>query len=182
MYKVGACTNPSIFKDPGATEMNKSEDKKNLQDLVSDFDVAMLVTYSGTAVHARPMVIAHLEEGMSAYLVTDINSVKVDEIKANPHALLTFQGASKYASVQGELTLTLDRTLIELMWKESWKVWFPGGKSDANIALLKFTGGQGEFWDNAGMQGLKYVYSAAKAYLAGNVMRTDSEQHAKVQF
>ena len=55
--------------------MNKSEDKKNLQDLVSDFDVAMLVTYSGTAVHARPMVIAHLEEGMSAYLVTDINSV-----------------------------------------------------------------------------------------------------------
>ena len=38
--------------------MNKSEDKKNLQDLVSDFDVAMLVTYSGTAVHARPMVIA----------------------------------------------------------------------------------------------------------------------------
>ena len=53
------------------------------------------------------------------------------------------------------------------MWKEAWKIWFPIGKSDPNIALLKFTAHEGEYWDNAGMQGLKYVYDAAKAYVTG---------------
>lgn len=66
------------------------------------------------------------------------------------------------------------------MWKEVWKVWFPKGKSDPNIAILKFTAHEGEFWDNAGMQALKYVYSAAKAYISGARPKPDKEQHSKV--
>jgi len=140
----------------------------------------MLVTHSANAIHARPMAIARLDEGVGAYLVTDINSIKVDEIKANPQAVLTFQSARKFASVRGELTVSRDRPLIEQMWKEAWKLWFPQGKSDPNIALLKFTAHDGEYWDNAGMQGLKYVYDAAKAFVAGETPKTDGAQHAKV--
>lgn len=160
--------------------MDKST-SSNLYDLVSDFDVAMLVTHSPRGMHARPMAIARLDVGMcTAYLVTDINSVKVDEINANPHALLTFQGARRFASVSGELAIVTDCELIEVMWKEIWKVWFPHGKTDPNIALLKFTAHEGEFWDNAGIQALKFVYSAAKAYIVGKRPEQDPEQHAKV--
>ncbi len=160
---------------------DQNEEKKLLHDLVSNFDVAMLVTQSNSKSHARPMAIARMEDTMTVYLVTDLNSVKVEEIKVNPHALLTFQGPSKFASLRGELALSLDRTLIELLWKETWKVWFPKGKSDEGIALLKFTGVEGEFWNGAGIQGLKYAYSATKAYLTGDRMNTDSEQHSKVK-
>lgn len=154
---------------------------KNLYDLVSDFDVAMLVTHSGVGIHARPMTVARLDSEIRiAYLVTDINSVKVDEINANPHALLTFQGARKFASVSGDLAIVNDRSLIEDMWKETWTVWFPKGKSDPSITLLKFTSQEGEFWDNAGMQGLKFVYNAVKALVAGEKPEMDSDQHAKV--
>jgi general stress protein 26 len=154
--------------------------ENNLYDVVKDFDDAMLVTHSARGIHVRPMAIARLDESMMAYLLTDMNSIKVEEIRANPHALLTFQSTRKYATVSGELAIDDDRALIETLWKEVWKVWFPIGKSDPNIALLKFTPSEGEFWDNAGIQGLKYVYAAAKAYVAGERPKPDAEQHSKV--
>ena len=160
--------------------MDTNDGRNHLHEVVNDFDVAMLVTYSANAMHARPMAIACLDDGIGAYLVTHINSLKIDEISTNPHALLTFQSARKFASVRGELTVLRDRQLIEKMWKEVWKVWFPEGKSDPDIALLKFTPHEGEYWDNAGMQGLKYVYDAAKAYVTGETPKTDDAQHAKV--
>ena len=160
--------------------MNTNDGRSHLHDVVNDFDVAMLVTHTANTIHARPMSIAQLDEGLGAYLVTDINSIKVDEISTNPNAVLTFQSSKQFASVRGALTVIRDRQLIEKMWKEAWKVWFPGGKSDPNIALLKFTAHDGEYWDNAGMQGIKYVYDAAKAYLTGDTIKTDEEQHAKV--
>lgn len=161
--------------------MDMADGRSYLHNLVNDFDVAMLVTHTTNAMHARPMAIACLDDGIGAYLVTDINSLMVDEISANPHALLTFQSARKFASVRGELSVLRDRQLIEKMWKEVWKVWFPSGKSDLNIALLKFTAHEGEYWDNAGMQGLKYVYDAAKAYMSGAATpQFDDAQHAKV--
>ncbi len=161
--------------------MNTNDGRNHLYDVVNDFDVAMLVTQTADAVHARPMAIAHLNDGMTAYLVTDINSLKIDEISVNPQATLTFQSTKKFASVRGELTVLRDQQLIEKMWEEAWKVWFPGGKSDPNIALLKFTAHEGEYWDNAGMQGLKYVFDAAKAYVAGETPKTNDAQHAKVR-
>jgi general stress protein 26 len=160
--------------------MDTNDDRKNLYEVVNDFEVAMLVTHTANGIHARPMAVASMDEGMGAFLVTHIHSLKVEEISANPQALLTFQGARKFASVHGELTVLSDRPLVEKMWKEAWKVWFPIGKSDPNIALLKFTAHEGEYWDNAGMQGLKYVFDAARAYVAGEVPKADDAQHAKV--
>jgi general stress protein 26 len=161
--------------------MNLNEGREHLYEVINNFDVAMLITHTASAVHARPMAVARLDDGLGAYLVTNLQSVKVDEINANPQAVLTFQSAKKFASIRGELAVLSDRQLIEKMWKEAWKVWFPDGKSDKNIALLKFTAHEGEYWDNAGMQGLKYVYSAAKAYVAGTPPNTDESQHAKVR-
>lgn len=160
--------------------MDTNDGKRRLQDVVNDFDVAMLVTRTPRVMHARPMAIASLLDGVGAYLVTNVNSLKVDEIRADPYALLTFQTAGKFASLQGKLTISQDPQLIGEMWKDVWKVWFPQGKSDPDIALLKFTADDGEYWDNAGVQGLKYVYDAAKAYVTGETLQTDSAQHAKV--
>lgn len=154
--------------------------ENDLHDVVKEFHEAMLVTHSSYGVHARPMAIARLDESMVVYLLTDMNSIKVQEIHANPHALLTFQSARQFATLSGELAVDDDRALIEALWKEVWKVWFPIGKSDPNIALLKFTPSEGEFWDNAGIQGLKYVYSATKAYVAGERPKPDAKRHSKV--
>jgi hypothetical protein len=63
-----------------------------------------------------------------------------------------------------------------------WKVWFPGGKDDPNLLLLRVDGKEGEYWDNSGLSGVKYVLEAGKALLTGsrpNVVG-DPKIHAKV--
>jgi general stress protein 26 len=155
--------------------MGKSENL--LHDVLKNFDVAILVTHHAKQMHARPMVVARLDADMDIYLLTDSDLVKVHEINQNPDALITFQSSKQFASVKGEVVLSHDRVLLESMWKETWKVWFPKGIVDPNVAILKFTAHEGEFWDNAGMQGLKYLYGAAKAYIAGERPTLDSSQH-----
>ncbi len=46
--------------------------------------------------------------------------------------------------------------------------------------MLKFSAQHGEYWDNAGAQGLKFVFEAAKAYVKGErAQENDVRQHAE---
>ncbi len=157
------------------------ERRKHLYDFLKDFDTAMLVTKSaGGHMHARPMAVAELQADADAYFVTSVDSPKVAEIGANSNITLTFQSSNQYATVSGHAEVVRDRTLIERLYKEDWKIWFPKGKEDPSIAMIKFTAQDAEYWDNAGAQGLKFVYEAAKAYVKGQTPKEDQKQHAKV--
>jgi len=45
-------------------------------------------------------------------------------------------------------------------------VWFPEGKNDPNLCILRIDAREGEFWDNSGAKGMKMLYEAAKAFVA----------------
>lgn len=156
--------------------------QEHLYDLLKDFDAAMLVTRSADGhMHSRPMAIAELRADSDAYFVTSIDSPKVAEIKANPSVTLTFQSSNQYASLSGRATIVRDQALVDRLYKEDWKIWFPQGKTDPSISMLKFNAQHGEYWDNAGAQGLKFVFEAAKAYVKGERPKEDDQkQHAKV--
>ncbi len=162
--------------------MNSSENRtKHLYELLKDFDRAMLITHSGDGhMHARPMAVAELKADADAYFVTRIESPKVAEISANPNVTLTFQASRRFASLCGRVSLVRDQALVDRLWKEDWKLWFPQGKSDPAISLLKFEAEHGEYWDTDGVEGLKYVFDALKAYLKGEMPKADENQHAKV--
>lgn len=158
-----------------------TENREHLYDLLKDFDTAMLVTRSPDGrTHARPMNVAEMNADADAYFVTSIDSPKVAEIEANPAVIITFQSSSQYASVSGHATLVRDQALIDSLWSEAWKVWFPKGKTDPAILLIKFDAEDGEYWDNAGKEGLKYAFEAAKAYAKGETLKPDENQHARV--
>lgn len=157
------------------------EKRERLYDLLKDFDTAMLVTRAADGhMHARPMAVAELNPDADAYFVTGIDSPKAAEINAESTVTLTFQSSNQYASVSGRAEIVRDRALIERLYKEGWKVWFPGGRNDPSISLIRFMAQDAEYWDNAGAQGLKFVYNAAKAYIKGDTPEEDIKQHAKV--
>ncbi len=157
------------------------ERREHLYDLLKDFDTAMLVTKSADGhMHARPMAVAELRADANAYFVTSIDSPKASEIGVDPIVTLTFQSSKQYASVSGHAEIVRDRALIDRLYKEDWKIWFPKGKADPSISLIKFTAQDAEYWDNAGAQGLKFAYRAAKAYVKGETPKEDQKQHAKV--
>jgi general stress protein 26 len=154
--------------------------RDHLYRMLRDFHVAMIVTHGidGTMI-ARPMAIARVDIGGSMFFTTNVESTKVDEILADPHITVIVQSRTQYASVRGVAKLSLDRELVHALWKEEWKAWFPDGKDDPNIAILVFEPHHGEYWDNAGAAGLKFLFEAAKAYLTGKTPK-DREEHAEV--
>ena len=157
-------------------------DSEHLYDLLKDFDTAMLITRRQEGhLHARPMAVAELRADADAYFVTSIESPKVAEIEADADVLLTFHSASQYAAVYGRINVIEDRALIERLWREPWRVWYPQGKADPSIVLLRFDAEHGEFWDNAGARGLKYVFEAAKAYVKGESPKMDRDQHGRMR-
>jgi len=152
-----------------------------LYDLLKDFDTAMLVTQSADGhMHSRPMAVAEMRPDADAYFVTGIDSPKVAEINANPNVTLTFQSSNQFATLSGRAAIVRDQALIDRLYKEDWKIWFPKGKTDPSISMLKFSAQDGEYWDNSGVQGLKFVFEAAKAYVKGERPTEDEKQHAKV--
>jgi general stress protein 26 len=158
------------------------KDAEHLYELLNDFDTAMLVTRAADGqLHARPMAVAELRADADAYFVTSIDSPKIAEIESDADVLLTFQSTSRYAAVYGRVNIVQDRALIERLWKQAWKVWFPRGSSDPSIALLRFDAEHGELWDNAGARGVRYAIEATKAYVRGDTMKTGPDQHRWVR-
>ena len=169
--------------DKGQESGSNEASRKHLDDLIASFATAMLVTRSQDgAMRARPLTVAGHEPGGQVYFSTNVDSPKVDEIEDDAHVVVTFQSAHKYASLSGTARLSRDRSLIERLWKESWKVWFPAGKEDPALAILIVSPAAAEYWDQTGLAGMRYVLRALKAFAIGTkpIDGADPRQNAKV--
>lgn len=158
-----------------------TEDK--LKDLLNDFDSAMLVTRTNDGqLRSRPMMLADVDADGSLWFVTGDNSGKMDEIELDDHVNVALQTKRKFVSISGQAKTIVDRRKVDEIWNEAWKVWFPGGKTDPHLQLLKVEGEMGEYWDNSGSSGVKYLIEAGKAYLKGTRpnVEGDPKIHGKV--
>ena len=159
-----------------------TESEKHFHDILNDFDHAMLVTRApDRSLRARPMAIADVESDGDIWFVTSSASGKVDEILGDPTVAVTLQSGSRFLSLSGTASLSNDREKIAELWKEPWKVWFPQGRQSPELVLLKVSASEGEYWDNSGLNGLKYAFEAGKAYLKGERADVDEQMNQKVK-
>ena len=70
---------------------------------------------------------------------------------------------------------------LKAMWNEAWKVWYPDGPESPKVTLLKVNAAKGDYWDVSGLNGVKYLYRAGKAYFAGERPEMTSDMHEKVE-
>jgi len=156
---------------------------EKVHELLQSFHTAMLITHAGKdSMHARPMEIAHAGGDCDVWFYTDTHSPKTREIRQEDSILLTFQkDHQKYLTISGTADLVTDREKIKSFWKEPFRVWFPEGSDDPNLMLVHIVPKQAEFWDNSSLQGVRYLYEAAKAYVSGTKPEVDDgEIHGKV--
>ena len=124
----------------------------------------MFVTQGrGPGLHARPMAVAKMEENGTFWFVTGRDTPKMDELTAHPEALVCLQKDNQFVTVAGRVEVVQDRSKVEELWSESFRVWFDG-KDDPNLVLLRLVPNAGEYWDQSGTRGLKYAFRAARAY------------------
>jgi general stress protein 26 len=154
--------------------------KAHLKELLQSFDTAMLITRHGGELHARPMAVAGVEGANTLWFVTGDLSPKSEEIRHDERVSVTFQGTLKFVALSGHAALVSDRKKIEELWQTSWKAWFPNGKDDPKLALIRVTVTDAEFWDSAGSKGIRYAFEVAKSVVTGNTPEMTEDQHGRV--
>ncbi len=162
---------------------DKSDVRAKVYDILKSFSTAMFVTSGPSGrPEARPMHVAHVEdEEGDVWFFAGKGATLVEEIKAKATILLAFQDQnSAYLSLRGKARLVEDPKRIQELWKEPYRVWFPGGAEDPDIALVAVKPIDAEYWDNRGANKLAYMFESAKAYIKGEKPDVgDIDQHAK---
>ncbi|OYP37719.1 pyridoxamine 5'-phosphate oxidase family protein [Rhodopirellula sp. MGV] len=149
--------------------------------LIGDFRNAMLVTRTSSGeLDSRPMAIAEVDDDGTMWFVSDRNSGKIADLMLDQDVAVTMQSSGKFVSLTGKCQAVEDRQKIDEIWNEAFKVWFPAGKSDPSIVLLRVDPVRGEYWDNSGFQGVKYLLKAGKAYVQGERPTPDDSLNAAV--
>jgi general stress protein 26 len=159
-----------------------TDTREKVYDILKSFSTAMFVTVGpGGRPEARPMQVARVEDSGEIWFFTGRDGTVATEIEEEAVVLLSFQkDNSAYLSIRGKARNVVDRTRISEFWKESYRVWFPGGPGDPNIELVAVDPIDAEYWDNRGSNKLEYLFEAARAYVKGETPDVgDPDHHAK---
>jgi general stress protein 26 len=148
--------------------MEATEHTKRLWELIKAIDIAMLVTEDEGHLRSRPMAGVKQDFDGVLWFFTRASSHKTTEAGAGQKVNLSYAhpGQQDYVSVSGRATLVQDPAAIDQHWSEAMRVWFPQGRDDPDIAMLKVTVDQAEYWD-APSSAMLHAYGYVKAVLTG---------------
>ncbi len=134
------------------TTETRKDNLQKIRDMVKDIDFCMLTTVDEQGdLHSRPMSAnGEIDPNGDLWFFTSVSSHKVSEIEKLPKVNVSFADPKNqhYVSITGRAQLVRDRNKIEELWKPEFKMWFPEGKDDPEIALLRITLEKAEYWDS----------------------------------
>src|SRR2546428_10580295 len=136
-------------KDNDHTPKGKNPAKK-LRKIIKNTRVAMLTTVaSDGSLRSRPMVTPDADFDGALWFFTRYNSPKSEEVQENQKVNVTYASPKndRYVSVSGTAALVRDADKVKELWRGELKEWFPKGKKDPALALLKVTIEKAEYWD-----------------------------------
>ena len=123
---------------------------KKLRKLIKGARVAMLTTLaSDGSLRSRPMATPDADFDGELWFFTRYHSPKTEEIKENQKVNVTYASPKndRYVSVSGTATVVRDPEKVKELWRGALKEWFPEGKKDPDLALVKVTVDRAEYWD-----------------------------------
>jgi general stress protein 26 len=148
---------------------SENNDVQKLGKLIKGIKVAMLTTQDddGT-LRSRPMATQQAEFDGTLWFFTQASSHKVDEIDREHNVNLSYAdaGDNRFVSISGRARLVRDKGKIDELWSPVLKAWFPKGKDDPDVALLRVDVEKAEYWDAPSSTLVKLV-GFAKAVVKG---------------
>ncbi|AOR80300.1 general stress protein (plasmid) [Novosphingobium resinovorum] len=58
------------------------------------------------------------------------------------------KGQDFFACLSGRVELDTNPAMVDKLWSNAVEAWFPGGKTDPNLALLRFDIDEAELWES----------------------------------
>jgi len=151
-------------------------------------DPAELKQHLWSKLSASPFVMIGLQNGEhSEPLTAQLDKDQVDTLfffigKGNrlakggmAMAQFVSKGHDYFACLSGAARIDNDFGMIDKLWNKQVEAWFPGGKDDPNLALLRFDIDSAELWETD-----MSLTGKVKMLFGGKVRSDEAGSHAVV--
>lgn len=128
-------------------------DLRKLGELLEGIEVAMLTTHAADgSMVSRPLQTLALEANGELVFFTGADSGKLDELATNPDVNLAYAHPARhrYVSVRGSARATRDRDAVDAYWSLAQNVFFPRGRDDPDLVVLRVRVRDAAYWEPAG--------------------------------
>lgn len=136
------------------------------KEIVSHESVCLFTTkLTEVPLTTRPMSVQKVCDQGNFWFLSPDDSEKNLEIESDPRVQLFISNRSNYEflSVYGKATVTRDRQKIDELWSDIAKAWFPKGKDDPHLTVIKVTPEEGFYWDTKDGKLISLIKIAASA-------------------
>ena len=111
--------------------------------------MCLFCTKENGRLESRPMGAMQVDESGDIWFFSAKSSNKNRQVQADPEVHLMFIEAGKqhYLSLTTEVAIVDDQKKVDELWNDLMKAWFPDGKRDPEISLLRASVVSGHYWD-----------------------------------
>jgi general stress protein 26 len=122
--------------------------------------------------HAQPMTAFREEETGTIWFFTrdDTDLAKDAAIGGGQSAMFHYGSKDQkvWACIHGELSVHgPDRALVDRYWNPVLAAWYPDGKEDRHLTILRFDADDGRVWVSGGL--VKFAFEIVKANLTKTI-------------
>lgn len=145
-----------------------SDAKNDFWDRVDDVQAGMLgLEKDGKLVPMSPNL-RKTRDGKIWFIAADGEEI-VSDTSANPQKgrfVVADAKSGLYANVEGELSQSSDKAVLDEIWNVVASAWFEDDKQDSDLRLLCFTPSTAAAWFST-TSSAKFLYEIAKANITG---------------
>lgn len=145
--------------------LNKQEAIDKMKDLIDDQNICMFCSGidSFGLLNTRPMSVQKVDDDGTIWFFSNVNSEKNHEVQEDNRVQLIFSdtGKMQFLTLYGRTTEHHDQSKIDELWSPMVKAWFPEGKEDPNLTLLRFEPSDGYYWDTKNGKMVSFLKIAA---------------------
>ena len=131
-------------------EKQSTDDLRELAQLVQNVETCMLtsIDQDGFLV-SRPLQTLALNRAGELVFFTSAKSAKVTQLTEDRHVNLAYVDSDnrRYLSVRGRARMDRDGDTIDAFWSMEQKVFFPAGKDDPELMVLRVKVVDAMYWD-----------------------------------
>jgi general stress protein 26 len=145
--------------------MSKSEDLESKFWKALESDKTVMLGIDGAEDgHTRPMTAQVPEHKAPIWFFATRDDALVQKIRVESRAVATFasKGHDIFATLQGTLSIDTSRESVDRLWTRSVAAWYPLGKEDPTLVLLKFDAQRAEIWrhESSVFAGVKLLFGS----------------------
>ncbi|HEU5437344.1 MAG TPA: pyridoxamine 5'-phosphate oxidase family protein [Telluria sp.] len=131
---------------------------------------------------SQPMTNQEVDADGALWFFTSSNTDLWQNIASSPKVNVSFAEPddSIYVSISGVAERVVDRARIEQLWNPMVAAWFPNGKDDPHVVLVKVVSKTVQYW-NSKENKLTRMVEMAKAVITGTRPDLDPADHGQIK-